>query len=124
MLSSCGIQKQVEVKRYHDPTDSVRIVYSRKRMPKGVKRFGTIVVENKGLTRACYCTFDACLTAIRDAAGDAGADVVRIFFIQKPNKMAYVGLSNLIDGGITNCAAVVKGYLYVRKDKIITITEE
>ncbi len=124
LLSGCGIRKQIEVKRYHNPTDSVRIVYSRKRLPKGLKRFGTITVENKGLTKACYCTFDACLTALRDAAGDAGADVVRIYFIQKPNKMAYIGLSSLIEGGITNCSAMVKGYLYIRKERLLLEQEQ
>lgn len=120
---SCGIKKHVEVKRYHEPTDSVRIVFSRKRMPKGVKRIGTVRVDNCGLTRARNCTFDACLNAIRDAAGEAGADVVRIYYIQKPNRLAYIGLSYLIDGGITRCTAVVKGYMYIRKDKTIQETE-
>ncbi len=116
-MCGCGIKKQVAVKRYHEPTDSVDIVFSRKRMPHGLRRIGTVQVENCGLTLGKHCTFDACLNAIRDAASNAGADVVRVYYIQRPNRLAYVGLSYLVDGGITRCTAVVKGYMYIRKEK-------
>ena len=116
-MSGCKIKKTVEVRRYHEPTAAVQIVYSKKKLPKGLKRIGTVSVENCGLTYPRLCTFDACLNALSEEACRAGADVIRITYIRRPNRIAYVGLSYLIDGGITRCSATIKANMYVYKDK-------
>lgn len=83
-LSSCKLKTVVNVNEYYAPVSDIEIYNANQQLPQNVKRIGSIEVGEAGFTPTEQCSYEACLSAIKNEAKKAGSDLVQIIHIKEP----------------------------------------
>lgn len=83
-LSSCKLKTVVNVNEYYAPVSNIEIYNSTQQLPQNIKRIGSIEVGEAGFTPTEKCSYEACLSAIKNEAKKSGADLVQIIHIKEP----------------------------------------
>lgn len=82
--ASRELKKNVYVDRFYAKTTNLDVFQVGQKLPDNLFRIGSVTVGEAGFTRTEDCTYEACLSAIKKEAQNAGADVVYIVSILEP----------------------------------------
>ena len=84
ILSSCKLKTIVNVNEYYAPVSKIEVYSPNQQLPNNVVRIGSIEVGEAGFTKTEDCSYEACLSAIKNEAKKSGADLVHIVHIKEP----------------------------------------
>lgn len=84
VLSGCKLKTVVNVNEYYAPVSRIEVYSFSQQLPGNIIRIGSIEVGEAGFTKTEDCSYEACLSAIKNEAKKSGADVVHIVHIKEP----------------------------------------
>lgn len=82
----CGLSIRAVATVPYPPSQSeVKIYNANQILPEGLKRIGSITIDDTGFTLSENGTYEACLAALREEAKKMGGNVVNIVNMQAPD---------------------------------------
>lgn len=85
VLSACKLKTVVNVNEYYAPVSHIDVYGYNQQLPNNIVRIGSIEVGEAGLTKTEDCSYEACLSAIKNEAKKNGAELVHIIHIKEPS---------------------------------------
>lgn len=86
MLASCQLKKMVTIyNTYPAYPETPAYYYQGQDLPENIKKVGTVVVGESGMTPSKKCSYNVCIEAIEMEAKKMGGDIIYLVRVKEPS---------------------------------------
>lgn len=85
LFQSCNLKVITRSNGNYPPQNEVVIIQTNQPLPNKLKRIGSVVVGENGLTPTSKCSYENCIQTIENEAKKMGGNVVYLVRVEAPN---------------------------------------